>query len=192
MRLKNVVVSLLVLLLLILVGCSDISVGVLSDLTNEEYNWKKEKAIVERVVDGDTIIVKRSNGQEEVSERVRLLLIDTPESVHPEKEPEYYGEESSDYVRGLLKEGDSVTLEIGEDERDKYDRLLAHIWIDDMNLNKHLVEEGYARVAFVFEPNTKYVDEFYRAEGNARKSAKGVWSVEGYVTENGFDMSIIE
>jgi len=190
--LKNIIVGLLVLVSIVLVGCSDLGVDVLDELTNEEHKWKKEKAVVERVVDGDTIIVKRSDGQEGMSERVRLLLIDTPESVHPEKEPEYYGEESSDYVKGLLKEGDSVTLEIGEDERDKYDRLLAHIWVDDMNLNKHLVEEGYAKVAFVFEPNTKYVDEFYRAEEKARESAKGVWSVEGYVTENGFDMSVIE
>src|SRR5699024_7126424 len=125
-------------------------------------------------------------------ERVRLLLIDTPESVHPNGKVEPFGVESSKYAKDYFKGVRKVTLEIGEDPRDKYDRLLAHVFVDGENFNLHMVEQGYARVAYVYEPNTKYVDEFRRAEKEARNRGKKIWSIEGYVTDDGFDMSVVE
>lgn len=150
---------------------------------------RKEIVSVERVVDGDTIIVKNKKGKEE---RVRLLLIDTPESVHPYQEKELYGEESSDYAKEILHKGDEVMLEIGELERDKYDRLLAYVWIGKLNFNKVMVEKGYARVGYVYEPNTKYLDEFLDVEERARQKKLNIWSVKDYVTDDGFDMSVVE
>ncbi|WP_322420356.1 thermonuclease family protein [Jeotgalibacillus haloalkalitolerans] len=141
-----------------------------------------------RVVDGDTVIV---NDQDK-EEMIRLLLIDTPESIPPSKEKEYLGESSSDFAKVALNKGDTVTLEIGNPDRDAYGRLLGYIWVDDTNFNQLMIEEGFARVVNISEPNTKYLDEFIRAEEQAKEQKIGIWSVPGYVTENGFDMSAIE
>src|SRR5699024_932575 len=154
---------------------------------------KGEEVKLTRVIDGDTIIVEMENDKGKlVEERVRLLLIDTPESVHPTEPVEAFGVESSDYAEEYFKGVDKVHLEIGEDERDKYDRLLAHVWVDGENFNLHMVEKGYARVAYVYEPNTKYIDEFREAEEKAKKKEENIWSVDGYVTDKGFDMSVID
>lgn len=161
---------------------------VLSFVDIKDVAFQKDQATIKRVIDGDTVVVTLENGQEET---IRLLLIDTPESVHPTKEKELFGEEASEYATSILRKGDVITLEIGEVERDKYDRLLAYIWIDDVNFNQLMIEKGYARVAYVFEPNTKYLREFKRAEKRAVKQGENIWSVEGYVTDDGFDMSVV-
>ncbi|RST57370.1 hypothetical protein D5F11_022950 [Siminovitchia terrae] len=154
---------------------------------------RKVKASIARIVDGDTVIVRFSEGDlKGKEERIRLLLIDTPESVHPSKEPEWLGKESSEYAKKYLKEGRKVTVEIGNPERDNYDRLLAYIWVDGVNFNQHMIEKGYARVAYVYPPNTKYLEEFKKAEEKAKKKKVGIWGVAGYVTEKGFDMSVIQ
>lgn len=157
-----------------------------SESEDSGYNLTKLDAVVERVIDGDTVTVKFEDGQ---IETLRLLLIDTPESVHPNKPPEMYGEEASNHAKRMLASGRKVTVEIGNPERDKYNRMLAYIWIGNVNLNKHMIERGFARVAYVFPPNIKYLEEFKEAEQRAREKGIGIWSVEGYVTEYGFDMS---
>ncbi|MEB6549286.1 thermonuclease family protein [Heyndrickxia sporothermodurans] len=157
------------------------------------FQLREAKASIVRAVDGDTVIVRFSEGDlKGKEERIRLLLIDTPESVHPSKEPEWLGKESSDYAKQYLKEGQKVTVEIGNPERDRYDRLLGYIWVDGVNFNQHMIEKGYARVAYVYPPNTKYLEEFEKAEEKAKKKKVGIWGVSGYVTEKGFDMSVIQ
>lgn len=156
---------------------------------DQEVELETNEVIINRVIDGDTIIVNTDEG---IEERVRLLLIDTPESVHPSKEKELFGEEASDYAKEFLQEGDIVTLEIGNPERDKYDRLLAYVWVEDVNFNQLMIEKGFARVGYVYEPNTKYLDEFERAEQDAKEKELNIWSIEGYVTEKGFDMSVVD
>lgn len=150
---------------------------------------KEGEVLISRVVDGDTVIVINHEGKEE---RVRLLLIDTPESVHPNKPPEKYGKEASDYAKEYLKQGMRVALERGNPEKDKYDRTLGYIFVDGVNFNQLMIEKGYARVAYVYEPNTKYLDEFIEAEKRAKEKKLNIWSIDGYVTENGFDMSVVE
>lgn len=153
------------------------------NLFEEQIELEKDEVIINRVVDGDTINVKFANGE---TESVRLLLIDTPESVHPNKPVQPFGEEASEFAKEVLQEGDVVTLEKGNPERDKYDRLLGYIWIDDVNFNQLMLEEGYARIAYVYEPNTKYLDEFEKAEKKAKSEGKNIWSIPGYV-ESEFD-----
>lgn len=143
----------------------------------------KEQVEIVRVVDGDTVVVKFNDG---TTEKVRMLLVDTPESVHPTKGSQPFGKEASDYTKKMLAEGKKVTLEIGNPERDKYNRLLGYIWVDGMNFNKKLIEEGYARVAYVEPPNTKYSDEFHEAQEQAKKQKLRIWSIPGYVTDRGF------
>jgi micrococcal nuclease len=131
---------------------------------------------VTKVVDGDTIKVK-INGQEET---IRLLLIDTPETVHPNKPVQPFGPEASAFVKELL-EDKKVKVELGISERDKYGRLLAYVYTESGEMvNELLLAEGLARVAYIYEPNTKYIDEFYAIQKKAQKQNVGIWSIENY------------
>ncbi|WP_121639697.1 thermonuclease family protein [Virgibacillus sp. Bac330] len=152
-----------------------------------EQELQAEEVVVKRVVDGDTIVIQNAKGEEE---RVRFLLLDTPESVHPRKPVQPFGKEASNFVKEQL-EGETVQIELGDPETDKYGRLLAYIWVDDVNFNQLLIEKGYARVAYVYEPNTKYLDAFREAEQEAKEQEINIWSVKDYVTEEGFDMSVV-
>lgn len=142
-------------------------------------------ALVDRVVDGDTLHVV-VNGQKET---VRLLLVDTPETKHPDKPVEPFGPEASEFAKELL-EGQTVRLEFDGPKRDKYDRLLAYVWIDDVLFNELLVENGLARVAYVYDPPYKHYDTIAAAENRAMKEKKGIWSIENYVREDGFDSEL--
>lgn len=94
------------------------------------------------VVDGDTIKIER-NG---IKETVRLLAVDTPETVHPTKKIEYYGPEASAFTKDMLT-GQKVWIEYGKTKLDRYGRTLAYVWLEDGTLfNLTLIEEGYARV----------------------------------------------
>ncbi|MCM3130139.1 MULTISPECIES: thermonuclease family protein [unclassified Paenibacillus] len=133
------------------------------------------------VIDGDTLHVE-VEGREE---KVRLLLIDTPETVHPQKEVQPFGKDASNFVKKQTNKGD-IELELDVSERDKYGRLLAYVWVNDKMLNEQLLEYGLARVAYIYPPNTKYVDQFEEIQKTAQKASKGIWSIENYVQEEGF------
>ena len=138
---------------------------------NETENINTGEYQVTRVVDGDTIEVNY-NGTEE---KVRLIGIDTPESVHPDEEKNSeYGEQASEYTKQLL-EGKTVKLEFDVEERDSYGRLLAYVYVDDIMVNKKLLEEGLAQIA-TYPPNVKYVDEFTKIQETARENKKGFWA----------------
>lgn len=130
-----------------------------------------------RVVDGDTIVVLYQ-GQEE---KVRLIGVDTPESVHPDAEKNNEaGKTASDYTKAQLT-GKDVQLEFDVQKRDKYQRLLAYVYVDGTMFNKTLLAEGIAKLA-TFPPNVKYVDEFTAIEKEAQKAGIGLW--EGYVVKD--------
>jgi micrococcal nuclease len=141
-------------------------------------------ATVTNVVDGDTIDVE-IDGQEE---RVRLLLVDTPETKHPSKPIQPFGPEASEYTKTTLL-GKQVGLEKDVSERDRYGRVLAYIWLDDRMHNEALIEKGLARVA-TFPPDIKYVDRFREKQSEAQQNGVGIWSMEDYVQDKGFDTSI--
>lgn len=133
------------------------------------------------VVDGDTIKVK-VDGK---SETVRFLLVDTPESVHPNKPVQPFSKEASKHTENMLS-GSNVELELGIGERDKYGRLLAYVYADGKSVQESLLEKGLARVAYVFEPNTKYVDDYEKIQKQAQKEGIGIWSLENYSQEDGY------
>jgi micrococcal nuclease len=124
------------------------------------------------VVDGDTI--ELSNG-----EKVRYIGIDTPE-IRERKgskwiyKPMPYAEEAKDFNRNLV-EGKKVTLEFDIQKRDRYNRLLAYVYIEGKMVNLEMVEEGYAMI-YTYPPNVKYVDEFLKAQKKARENRRGLWS----------------
>lgn len=116
------------------------------------------KSKVVRVVDGDTIILK-INGK---SERARLIGIDAPESVHSdERRNTEEGRQASAYLKELL-EGKQVSYEFDEEEKDTHGRWLAYIYLDELFINRHLVEVGHAK-AKSYPPNLKY-QEWIRGE----------------------------
>ena len=125
---------------------------------------------VVRVVDGDTIVINY-NGKDE---KVRLIGVDTPESVHSDKSKNTKeGVKVSDYTKSKLT-GKMVSIELDVEERDKYGRILAYVYLDGEMYNKHLLEIGYAKVA-TYPPNVKYVEDFKELQKEARENNKGLW-----------------
>lgn len=125
-------------------------------------DWVK----VKRVIDGDTILLV--NG-----ERVRLIGVDTPETKHPQKPVQRFGQEASLFTKGMV-EGKEVRLEYDQQRRDKYGRLLAYVYLlDGAFLNAEIIKQGYgfAYTRFPF----KYLEEFRRYEREARENKKGLW-----------------
>lgn len=142
-----------------------------------------EQAKVVRVVDGDTIVVDRGRGEE----KIRFVLVNTPETKHPKKGVEFYGKEASDFTKNTLS-NKTVYLQKDVSETDKYGRLLRYIWIERPTSNEPSNEEvrtkcfnaillagGYANVS-TFPPDLKYVDLFRQIEREAREKNLGLWS----------------
>lgn len=123
-----------------------------------------------RVVDGDTLRLL-IDGR---SEPVRLLGIDTPETVHPFKPIEPYGPEASAYLKSLVS-GRLVYLETDERLRDRYNRLLAYVFLeDDTHVNLELVEAGLAYMLTI-KPNVRYVPLYRAASQGAASVNKALW-----------------
>lgn len=136
---------------------------------------------VTRVVDGDTVKVD-INGKEET---IRLIGVDTPETVSPSKPIECYGPEASNKTKTTL-EGKRIKL-IADDsqgDKDKYDRLLRYIFLEDgTNFNELLISEGYAH-EYTYSKAYKYQSEFKSAEQNAIQSKKGLWADNACLVNN--------
>lgn len=124
------------------------------------------------VTDGDTIRVNY-NGR---STPVRMIGIDTPETVHPNKPVECYGPESSEYARRHLS-NKSVQLEFDNSQgmTDKYGRLLAYVYVDGVSYNFHAIKDGYA-YEYTYNSAYKYQKEFMFAESEAESENRGLWS----------------
>lgn len=116
----------------------------------------KESFIVSKVIDGDTIEIN--------NERIRLLGIDSPER------GQYYYEQAKNKLEELIL-GKEVRLERGENDKDKYGRLLRYVFIDDVFVNLELVREAYAKVI----PAEKYFEQLKEIEKLAKEKNLGVW-----------------
>jgi micrococcal nuclease len=136
--------------------------------------------LVSRVIDGDTIML-------ESGERVRLIGIDTPEMHSSDKllrdsqrtgqdtqTIKAMGRKSFEFTRGLL-EGRRVSLEFDVEKHDRYDRLLAYVYLEDKTFaNAEIVKQGYASL-MTFPPNVKYADLFLKLFREAREEGRGLW-----------------
>lgn len=132
---------------------------------------KRVEAKVDRVVDGDTIVVL-IDGK---TEKVRLLRVNTPESVHPDKKQNIpAGTVASDYTKTQLA-GKTVELETEGPDRDKYDRLLRNVWVDGKNFCVELVRRGHSPFYTAYGKG-KYEEDFKAAEKEARDAKRGIWS----------------
>jgi len=123
-------------------------------------------ARVVAVLDGDTILI-------DSGEKVRYVGINTPESRHPEKLPEYCGREAFEVNRRLVS-GKAVRLEYDRRRRDRYGRLLAYVYVDSVFVNAELVRLGYAQVS-TYKENQRYHREFQRLQQEAIAARRGLW-----------------
>jgi micrococcal nuclease len=142
------------------------------------------KATVVRVVDGDTIKIEM-NGHEEA---VRLIGIDTPESKVNKKAKKdaiktnhdvevitAMGKEATEYVKTLVRKGDTVGIEFDVQKRDKYKRLLVYAYLQDGKmLNEEIIKAGFASV-MTYPPNVKYQERFVRAYREALDTKRGLY-----------------
>lgn len=128
---------------------------------------------VERVIDGDTFSVNIRG----VNERVRLLGINTPETVDPNRPVQCYGKESSERMKELVL-GKLVQLKYDytQGTRDVYNRLLVYVYLEDGQMvNRKLVAEGYAYEYTYMSPYI-YQSEFRQLQNIAHTSGRGLWS----------------
>ncbi len=180
------VVSLLGLVLVVLAGCQGIvedggggTGRAPADLTTskaERAAWPNApkdavSAKVQRVSDGDTFVATVKGRRE----RIRVIGVDTPESVAPNQPDEPYGEEASDFAKHYL-DGETVRLAGDAEPRDRYGRMLAYVWLEDGTFwNALLVAEGYAQ-QLTIPPNVTYERLFRRLVSEARREDRGLWA----------------
>jgi micrococcal nuclease len=143
-----------------------------------------EKAKILSIVDGDTVKVIFHNREE----RLRLIGIDTPESIPNSKAKKdaqrtksdietitSQGREAKSFVKGLVKPGDLLKIEFDVRTRDKYGRLLAYLYLPSGKmLNEEIVKAGYAQLMTI-PPNLKYQERFLMAYREARENHRGLW-----------------
>lgn len=131
----------------------------------------RTEVAVERVVDGDTFVIRSPE-----KERVRLIGVDTPETVKPDHPVEPFGPEAGALTRQWI-EGRSVVLEFDREKRDKYGRLLAYVWVDGKMLNEELLRQGLGRALLQYNFSAERKELFRRAEAEARAARRGIWSL---------------
>ena len=140
--------------------------------TSNQVSTTKETAQVLRVVDGDTIEVSLNNKKE----TIRLIGIDSPETLDPRKPVQCFGIEASNKAKKTLN-GKTVGLETDptQGERDKYGRLLRYVFLNDLNFNKLMISEGFAH-EYTYQNNPyKYQLDFIQAAKEARENNRGLW-----------------
>lgn len=129
-----------------------------------------DSSIITRVIDGDTVEVGGLG-------KIRLIGIDTPETVDPRKPVQCFGREASDKAKQMLT-GKKVRLESDptQGDRDKYGRSLRYIYLEDGTFfNKWMIENGFAH-EYTYNIPYKYMDEFKAAERAAQDAGRGLWS----------------
>ena len=149
--------------LALVIGCS-------SDLPTRPTSVEAAQSLatVTRVIDGDTIVVEGTG-------TVRLVGVDTPETVDPRRPVEYFGKEASDFTRQLATEK-RVRLEFDQDRMDRYGRTLAYLYLqpDNLLLNAEIIRQGYgfAYTQFPF----RMMADFRALEREARDAGRGLWA----------------
>lgn len=137
-----------------------------------------EAAIVEGIVDGDTVrVIASPDGAmpEGGSIRVRLLNIDTPEGARDGRAAACGADAATERLERLIAPGDLVWLAADQEDRDAYDRLLRAMWTDDGTfVNELLAEEGYAEVVLI-GPNDRFHDRIAAAAERAQQAGRGIW-----------------
>lgn len=163
-----------------LAGCGPFGGAEATPVTPPTTGAVQPNAIVEHIVDGDTIDVVLDDG---AAERVRLIGIDTPEIDHPAsgtrsaQQAECYGPEASDYTESLVPVGTRVRLERDTVPRDDYGRMLAYVYraSDGIFLNFEIIRHGYAQ-PLTIPPNDTFGELMVGASRDAERDDAGLWA----------------
>lgn len=134
-------------------------------VTADDGTWR-----VIRVVDGDTLVLQND-------ERVRLIGVDTPETKHPTKPVEPFGPEASAFTKRAV-EGKVVQLKFDREKRDRYQRLLAYVYVGDWCLNEELIRAGYSPCITRYPFDRAMKARFKLAEDQAKTSRRGLWGTQ--------------
>ena len=121
-----------------------------------------------RVVDGDTLLLTNHA-------RVRLIGVDTPETVRPEHPVEAWGPEASRFTQEFIARG-PVRLTFDQERKDRFDRFLAYVWVDGQLLNEALLRAGLARAELHFHYSSSMKKRFREAQQAAQREHLGIWS----------------
>lgn len=149
----------------------------------------KEKVKFDSCVDGDTFHIILNNEKQ----TVRMLAVETPETVHTKKEKEYYGKEASEYTCNKITNAKTIELEYDKNSNktDKYGRILAWVFVDGTLLQKDLVENGYAKLAYLYD-DYKYTQTLEESQELASLNKKGIWAQEQEVPNEDNPYSVQE
>lgn len=132
----------------------------------------RTKVILKQCVDGDTAKFIVHNK----IETVRFLAIDTPEVKHPTKGREPFGKIASHYTCDVLKKANTIELEFEDGNKtDKYNRLLAWVFVDNTLLQDDLIKKGYAKVAYLYD-DYRYNNLLKVHETEAKLKEVGIWN----------------
>jgi len=121
-----------------------------------------------RVVDGDTLLLANHA-------RVRLIGVDTPETVRPEHPVEAWGPEASRFTQEFIARG-PVRLTFDQERKDRFDRFLAYVWVDGQLLNEALLRAGLARAELRFHYSSSMKKRFRESQQAAQRERVGLWS----------------
>jgi micrococcal nuclease len=163
---------LLLLLLVLTAGAGATARGVLDGAQDSPAGAAAAAGRVVKVVDGDTIHVQVGATRE----KVRYIGVDTPETTHPSKGVECYGQQASDFNAQLV-DGEQVRLVRDVESRDRYGRLLAYVYRvrDGLFVNAELARLGYAQPLSI-APDVRFARRFAALARQARDQQRGLWS----------------
>ena len=148
----------------------------------QEYD---EVATLEKVYDGDTI--KLTDGR-----KVRLIAINAPEMGHSQRPEQVYAADARDMLKAFFAENRVVKLKFGKDKKDRYKRVLAHVFTEDgQNVAAQLIRRGLG-YAIVVPPNAWQLDCYFSLEQKAKQASRGIWSHRNYLPKDPQKLSIEE
>lgn len=159
MEKRRILYFFILILILAVYSYSSLNFKTGETIQNENSNEKEiEVAILERVIDGDTVELKDKR-------KIRLLGINTPEKKMP------YSESAKEFLSNFINE--TLILEYDKDKIDKYNRTLGYVFFDNRFLNMEILENGWANAYMT--SNLKYEKTFLRAQAQAIKFGRGMW-----------------
>ena len=175
---KRIVIVIMAVIFIILKFVQNADLNqIINNEQNLILNTKKIPCKVVKVIDGDTIevvILKNKPNEWNTKEKIRLIGVNTPEL-----NKEYFAQEAFEFTK---KELNDKYIEIQVDnisnERDKYGRIIAYVWIDEFLFNQILIEQGYGWYYDDFKFNTKKMHYFNLAENYAQINNLGLWQGE--------------
>ncbi|MEG0258543.1 MAG: thermonuclease family protein [Lysinibacillus sp.] len=136
-----------------------------------------------KAYDGDTIQVMMDGKKE----KIRLLMVDTPEMRHKEDGVQPFAQEATDHTVELMENARKIEAVFDvEPETDNYDRLLAYVFVDNVLLQESLLNEGLAAVRFIHKPNNTFEETFKEIQKGAQQQKLNIWSHENYFKKDGF------